>query len=402
VSAELNTSAERLADASRELPGFKNLSLPGIKEQVAQILALIGRQGIFSTYASHDISHIDAMLKMLDWIVPPSTQKAMTPADWLLVVLAIYLHDLGMVTTSKEYDERAHITEFTAWLDSLKSGAEGREYLARMNRMGAGEKERFLFQEFIRKGHPRRIREWVTGRHTTTWGPHVAPIAQHVAELVKPLPSRFREYLGVVCESHHSEDLEKTDRYPLVARLGNDPGEVANVQYAAILLRTADLLHVTKDRTPSVAYEAVKFSDPKSVEEWDKQLGTFSVGPKGRSLDESDPESAVVVINADFMEERPLFSLQEYISYADSQVDRSRRWVEKSKEDRDGKSYSFPWRRVEGDVRLREFHPSRCDSSLIAEDYLISSSVTRSTTNPQLRFGSCYRTVWTRFGIIPT
>ena len=37
-----NTNAEQFADQGRTLPGFKNLSLPGIKEQVAQILALTG------------------------------------------------------------------------------------------------------------------------------------------------------------------------------------------------------------------------------------------------------------------------------------------------------------------------------------------------------------------------
>jgi molecular chaperone HtpG len=359
VSADLNTSAEKMADASRTLPGFKNLSLPGIKEGVAQILALIGREGIFSTYTIHDISHIDAMLKMLDWLVPESTRKAMTPADWLLVVLAIYLHDLGMVTTSAEYEHREDNPAFTSWRDGLDKAPDGREYLARMNRMSASEKEHFLFQEFVRGGHAKRIREWITGRHSRTWGPHVEPIARRVAELVNAAPPRFREYLGVVCESHHSEDLEKTDRYPLVARFGNDPEEVGNVQYAAILLRTTDLLHVTKDRTPSVMYQTIKFSDPKSVEEWDKQLGTFAVGPKGRKLDESKPESAVIVINADFTEERPLFSLQEYISYADAQVDQSRRWVEKSKASQDGKDYGFPWRRVEGDVRLEGVPPQQ-------------------------------------------
>jgi hypothetical protein len=152
VSADINTHAERMADASRDLPGFKNLSLPGIKEQVAQILALIGRDGIFSTYTVHDISHIDAMLKMLDWIVPESTRRVMTPPDWLMSVLAVYFHDLGMVTTSLEYAQREDNTAFTSWRDGLSNAAEGREYLARMNRMSASEKEQFLFQEFVRGG----------------------------------------------------------------------------------------------------------------------------------------------------------------------------------------------------------------------------------------------------------
>ena len=359
MATDLGTKAEQLADESRMLTEFKNISLPGIKEQVAQILALVGRDGVFSTYSIHDISHINAMLKMLDWIVPETTRQAMTSVDWLLSVLAIYFHDLGMVTTSLEYDEREKNPTFTAWRDGLRNSPEGREYLARMNRMSNAEKDRFLYQEFVRGGHAKRIREWITGRHSRTWGPQIEPIAKRVTELLRSAPTRFREYLGVVCESHHSEDLEKIDRYPLVARFGNDAAETANVQYAAILLRTADLLHVTKDRTPSVMYQAIRFSDPKSVEEWDKQLGTFAVGPKARTLNESDPESAIIVINADFTDERPLFSLQEYVSYADSQITMSNRWVEKSRETQDGKDYKFPWHKVEGDVRLEGVPPQQ-------------------------------------------
>jgi hypothetical protein len=357
MAVELCTKAEELADASRNLPDFKNLSLPGIKAQVAQILSLIGRDGIFSTYTSHDITHIDAMLSMLDWLVPQTTQAAMSPADWLLTVLAIYFHDLGMVTTRDEYEDRDDNPEFVSWRDSLNKTTEGREYLARMNRMTPDEKDRFFFQEFLRKGHAQRIREWITGRHSRKWGPRIEPIANYVVELLKAAPTRFREYLGIACESHHSADLDKTAKYPLVARFGNHPQEIANVQYAAILLRTADLLHVTKDRTPSVIYQTIKFSDPKSVEEWGKQVGTFAVGPKGRSLIESDPESAVIVINADFTEERPLFSLQEYIAYADSEIKQSKRWVETSKESPDAKDFSFPWHRVDGDVRLEGVPP---------------------------------------------
>jgi molecular chaperone HtpG len=331
--------------------------LPGVKEQVAEIIALIGRHGVFSTYTLHDISHIDALLKMLDWLIPGSTRSVMTPIDWLLSVLSIYLHDLGMVVTEEEYEKRMQNPDFTSWRNGLEKTDEGREYLARTNRMSSSEKEQFFFQEFIRKGHPQRIREWVTGRHTRKWSSNVKPIAHRIEELLKNTPPRFRDYLGIVCESHHRENLDKVDIYPLAMRFGNDHGEIANIQYAAILLRTADLLHITKDRTPSVMYKTIRFSDPKSVEEWGKQLGTFSVGSKGRKLIETDSSSAVIVVNADFTEERPLFALQEYIAYADSEINQSNRWAEKSRELPDGKGYSFPWHNVDGDVRLEGVPP---------------------------------------------
>src|ERR1017187_9898124 len=109
----LLNAAELAADKARDLPGFSNLSLPGLREQVAAMLRLIGREGIFSTYTRHDISHVDTMLQMLEWIVPKETQNALTPIDWLLAVLSIYLHDLGMAVTAEEFERRSTNDQYT-------------------------------------------------------------------------------------------------------------------------------------------------------------------------------------------------------------------------------------------------------------------------------------------------
>jgi molecular chaperone HtpG len=70
------------------------------------LFGLIGREGIFDQYTRHDISHIDEMLQNLKWLVTDSSKKSMSPADWLMVVLAIYFHDLGMLVTKEEYNAR--------------------------------------------------------------------------------------------------------------------------------------------------------------------------------------------------------------------------------------------------------------------------------------------------------
>lgn len=356
---KLPTKAEQCADKARHVMSFSNFSLIGVRQEVTQLLHLIGRvEGLFSTYTMHDISHVDKMLRMLDWVIPDSTKRVLSEADWLMITLAIYLHDLGMIVTAHEYDDRANNREFVEWRENLRNSNEGREYLARISELTDAEKDRFFFQEFIRRGHANRIREWITGRHSRTWGPEVTPISRAVAELLKPLPSRFREHLAIVCESHHSDNLEDLQRFPLCAPCGDEDGTLVNVQYAALLLRTVDLLHVTKDRTPSVMYKSIRLSDPKAVDEWDKQLGAFTVRPIGRTLDEADPDTAVIIVHADFSEERPLFSLQEYITYANNQILQSKRWADASCETHvDAREYRFPWHSVRGDVRLEGVPP---------------------------------------------
>jgi len=355
---ELLTNAEKKADEARRLPSFKGLSLIDVRSKIAQMLGLIGRvEGVFTTYTVHDISHIDAMLKMLDWLIPPSTAKALTHADWLMIVLSIYLHDLGMLVTAEEFEARNENNSFTTWLKELGENSDGRDYLARTESMNQRERDVFFFQEYVRLGHASRIREWINGRHSRRWGGQVMAISSAIAELLRPLPSRFRDYLGAICESHHGNNLHRTDLFPLSAAFGNEQQELVNVQYAAILLRTADLLHVTKDRTPSVAYKILRLSDLKAVDEWDKQSGVFVVRPKGREFIEGHPESAVIAILADFTAERPLFALQEYLTYANEQIRQSKHWIDRSQEEPDAKMYSFPWHTVWGDVRIEGVPP---------------------------------------------
>jgi len=351
--AELNSHAEALAVAATKLPSFRNLNLAGVKDQVAEILNLIGRvEGIFSTYTKHDISHIDTMLKMLDWLIPPQTKQVMTSVDWLLLVLAIYLHDLGMVVTSQEYQERMENQEYVAFLERLEKDPDAKDYLARARTMEPEERDRFFYQEFVRFHHAARIREWVTGNHSRFWGDRVKHFSDEIGKIMTNLPSRFRENLGIVCESHHKDNLENTKIYPLAQRYGNDPDEIANVQYSALILRSVDLIHVTKDRTPSIMYRAINFSDLKSIDEWDKQMGTFSVHMRSREFDIQDIDSHVIEVDADFTDERPFFALTEYLAYADTQIRQTKQWADISQQNPDAKHFYFPWRTIKGDIRV--------------------------------------------------
>ncbi|HLO16181.1 MAG TPA: hypothetical protein VK206_15210 [Anaerolineales bacterium] len=266
--AELISNAEKFADEARNLTLFKNFSLPGVKDKVSAILNMIGRvEGIFSTYTIHSIEHVDEMLKSLDWLVPPDTQKAMTCVDWLLVVLAIYLHDLGMVVTSDEYKKRMENHKFAEFLEDIQTNPTNKDYMARVERIEGEYRDRFFYQEYIRMHHATRIRELIHGRSTGQWGETIKPVFDEIADIMRELPPRFRENLGNVCESHHADNLDKREYFPLHQHYGGAEEASANVQYAALMLRTADLLHVTKDRTPSVMYKILGLSDPKSLSE---------------------------------------------------------------------------------------------------------------------------------------
>ena len=335
---DLKTNAEKHASEATKMPAFCNVALLGIKKKVAEMLNLIGRvDEIFSTYTKHDITHVDVMLSHLSWLIPPDTQKEMTPADWLLITMAIYFHDLGMLVTHNEFEKRKENEVFRLFLNNIETDPKSKDYLNRAKKMNEMERDKFFFQEFIRDNHAARIRDWITGRNSQYWCNAAKHVVDEIDTITGSFPARFRENLALVCESHHRDDLNRLDLYPLCQRYGNDSREISNVQYAALILRTVDLIHVTKDRTPSIMYKTINFSDPKGVDEWDKQKDTFAVRHAGRYFDPSDDDTHFIVVSADFVEERPFFSLTEYLAWADRESDET---MERSEQRTKG------WRKV--------------------------------------------------------
>src|SRR5690348_360889 len=99
---QLITGIEKKAEIAENLDAFSGLKLLHIKKKISEILGLIGRFEIFDQYTKHDISHINELLKIAEWIIPDDTKEKLTPADCLMIILSIYFHDLGMLVTKEE------------------------------------------------------------------------------------------------------------------------------------------------------------------------------------------------------------------------------------------------------------------------------------------------------------
>lgn len=131
------------------------MKLLHIKKQVEALLSHIGDYGIFAEYTKHDISHIDEMLKMIEWIIPEKTKEIMTPSEWMMLVLAIYFHDMGMLVSKKEFENREK-TKFSKFKNKVYNGEFGKDYLAKVKSLGK-DGDLFLYEEFVRKNHAKRI-----------------------------------------------------------------------------------------------------------------------------------------------------------------------------------------------------------------------------------------------------
>ncbi len=285
---------------------------------------------------------------MLDWIVIPATANVMTPVDWMLIVLSIYLHDAGLVVTKGEFERRT-ASGFPSFKRSILEAPDPTPYQDRISRLDPSEAERFLYQEFVRTNHARRIRCWINGENSDEFG--IASEAKAVvAQVVSLLDPTFKDDLALICESHHLNDLNELAKYNPRRAYGSDPKEQVNLQFGAILLRTVDLLHVTRDRTPSVSFQLTTPSDPKSAEEWSKQMSVVAVrkmlprDDTGKVDREAVPDT--IEISATFNDPLGFFSLTEYLSYAEGQLRQSHQWAEQTKAN-EAIDFVFPWRKID-------------------------------------------------------
>lgn len=129
---ELNSFAEKKAEEAVKLFAFQGINLPLIKDKLAVILAKIGANGIFDEYTKHDISHVNGVLSLLDKIIPSQTKEIMTGADWLMITLAVYFHDMGMFVSKEEYEARNSNSEYVDFKTSLLSKVNLKDKLLAM------------------------------------------------------------------------------------------------------------------------------------------------------------------------------------------------------------------------------------------------------------------------------
>lgn len=359
---------ERMAMHAEELSVFSGIKIAHIRKKVEEISGLIGRDGIFSEYTLHDMSHIDKLIQLADWLIPETTHDNLTATDYLLITLSIYMHDLGMLVTKNEFDNR-HLTDFKEFVDNeLFNGDAGKDYKAKVYSQYKDEfeREKFLYQEFVRKNHAKRIRHWINGDRAPFLGENEAL----VGEIQKLLPDdqRFKDDLAIICESHHLDDLDNYDKYKIDRSYGPDHRETGNVHYAAIILRSADLLHMTNDRTPTTMFRIISPSDPVSQIEWAKQMAVKRV--KAQPVRNQDGildhtlKKDTIEVDADFTNANAFFGLISYIVYCRSQIKKCYEWSNVAQKVHASKG-EYPWKHIDDSkIETRGFEPRQFSFTL--------------------------------------
>lgn len=128
------------------------------------------------------------------------------------------------------------------------------------------------------------------------------------------------------------------------------PQEKGNVFYAALMLRTADLLHITENRCPSEQFQIISPSNPISQREWAKQSGVTDISPKEKVNGEGhvikSQQSDTLLVTGYFEDPKGFFPLMDYLAYARQQLLQSYKLNEEVKK-KFSVSYDFPWKDID-------------------------------------------------------
>ncbi|MER8976861.1 MULTISPECIES: ATP-binding protein [unclassified Mesorhizobium] len=344
------TAAELRAEEATKLPAFP-VNIHQIRSAVQKILSEWKSLGFFHQYTDHSFSHVVDMLKTVDWVIPDETKNHMTPADWLMIVLSVYFHDLGLLISQDEYKNRSKNPDYKTFLaNPVLPSEKHKEFVARLEQMPQEDADRLRYQEFVRYSHGKRVRAWLDGTILDDDNSSAA-IRKILEDLLKPLDYTVRRDLALICESHTLASIDDTSVFKTSQPYGSSD-ETVNLQYCAVILRTVDLLQITRQRAPGVLYQLINPNDPISQVEWQKQgavrtvraaLGRDREGHVSKSV-----QSDTIEVHATFKEPDGFFGLTSYLSYAEKEMNQSYAAIQKSSRDVVD-PYNFPWRHIDTD-----------------------------------------------------
>ncbi|WP_434751482.1 HD domain-containing protein [Paenibacillus amylolyticus] len=239
-------------DSSQKL----SQSVLKIVSHVTPLLARIPEN--MREYTLHDETHSLKIIRIMGRIIPPETLVQLNDIELTFLILAAFLHDIGM-TCSLSEKERI-ILGSSEYQNLMKIDPIYEDYLEfkkTNNHRAVTRIEDKIFTEYLRRNHVKRSAEFIE----TTLLEGEFKLAINDILLFK--------YLINICDSHGEpvSCLKDNRRYPRNTLIGE---KYVNIQYVSLILRMADILDLDPERTPKVIYDFVSPEDPTSVIEWKK------------------------------------------------------------------------------------------------------------------------------------
>lgn len=215
--------------------------LASIKDCENQISPILQKNLIyFPEYTDHSIFHSKRILGYVACLLSKRINK-LNEDEVYVLIMAGYLHDIGMCPTKKMIKE-------------IKESC-------------LIKKDRKSISEYLRKFHHKLSYEYIL----THW------------KKLKIINERYAEAIALVAFGHRIEDLCNLEIFnpDFSVRSGSD---YVCLPYLAGILRLADELDITNDRTPDLLYNQYFPENKISKEEWEKHKANYLVNFKDDTI----------------------------------------------------------------------------------------------------------------------
>lgn len=355
--------AEIKAAEACNLATFRGFDLKGAKDKLASMLSRIGSNDMFSEYTKHDITHVNGMLESLDFIIPEDVKCILTPSDWMMIVLSCYFHDLGMVISTQEYNNRYSEKAF----QNYKNGKVFDKYES----LDKEIQERYIYQDYVRDNHGKRIETLLN--NVAAKKNIDNPVATILRDMLCNINSQFLKDLGRVCRSH-SEKLDWLKDAEVSKPYEQSDKSNVNILYAAAILRTADLLHVNSERTPNIDYLLISPQDSYSNREWVKQqsITQIRIAPVTNEdgIVDKTKQSHTFDVYGCFTDEDAYSHFMDYLKMAERELLLTYQ-ICKASSEKNGNEYIFPWNTISRDnIKTEGFNAEKLRFELEQENIL--------------------------------
>ncbi len=177
----------------------------------------------YEYFTPHDINHKARVLKYLNKIIPASFLKCLNEYEIFFLISAVYLHDIGMAPLFELYG--TNLTE-----DDLDN---------------------------IRKNHHIKTEEYIIRN----------PGKLCISDEPINLDGHATHIIGRICRGHRQEPLEDPDLYDSQF---NHHDSIINIPLLSLLLRIADELDLTSERSPEILMNNIPPSQKESLQHWEE------------------------------------------------------------------------------------------------------------------------------------
>ena len=256
-------------------------------EHVTPILNSIG-SGTFHDYTLHTPVHSRKLLHLAEYIIPEETLNQLSLLELAVLIMAFYLHDIGMAVDEKRKDEILKSDDFKLFIESHKEFQD--KLIALRNEIKiTPDAQKPLYEEHLTQVLYTAMTSYLRPKHTDHG---VYDNAMKEIELTRPDiftygGASFRNELITLCHSHGEDAVYLNKQDPGGERILPDglyyKDQRLNLQYCAAILRLADILDFDAERTPSVLFRSLGIEDKKlpgfkvSLKEWKKQMSVCSI-----------------------------------------------------------------------------------------------------------------------------